>query len=90
VNYFSVNVSYPGFDREYDNAIHKAAKRFSDGGGYDFSAKRRDVSFYFVRKNAADNAVKRLRAMRPKKRGTRVSVTSVGETVRRLGHALSR
>lgn len=72
---YRVVVSYPGHSRDYDDQIRKAARRDSGGSGYCFADGMRDIVFYFATKHGASNAVKRVRTMKPKKRGTSVKIS---------------
>ena len=71
---YGVVAEYPDYDHSYDRRIEKAARRSMGGCGFCFSDGYRDVSFTFRSKEAANAAAKRIREMRPKKRGTRVKV----------------
>jgi hypothetical protein len=62
---YSVIAFYPnGPDYEKDRQIEKAAKRESDGAGTDLSSGERDISFSFFRKNTAEAAANRIKAMK--------------------------
>jgi hypothetical protein len=74
--YYTVSVTYPGYDHSYDDRIAKVVRRSADGHGYCFDGTR-DVTFWFQTKEGAKNAAKRVREMRPKRRGTRVTVIEV-------------
>lgn len=55
---YTVVAMYTGFDYDRDESIERAARRKADGSGFGFG--ERDLSFTFVTKRGADNAVKRI------------------------------
>ena len=56
---YSVVVTYQDFDRDFDYRLEKAVGRESGGSG--FGAGGRDVCFDYVRKDAAERAMKKLK-----------------------------
>lgn len=56
---YLVLVTYQSFDPYFDLCLEKAVGRESGGSGFGFGG--RDVEFYYVRKDAAQRAMKKLR-----------------------------
>jgi len=69
-----VEVTYEGYDRDVDDTIRKAAKRWDDGSGASFLRGKtvRDLTFSFYTGPAARRACARIRRIR----GVRVQVLS--------------
>lgn len=69
---YELVVKYSGFSSEYDNLIEKTVGKEREGSGY--GGGIRDMSFYFVKKNAVDFAYKKVNDLKEKVKGIKVSV----------------
>lgn len=73
---YLVVIEYPGVDDTYDAKIRSVVDRYRNegGSGYSIQSGCRDLCFFFVKKGAAKNAARRVRQMKPKRRGTKVHI----------------